>query len=222
MNSCKWCDKECMNNRSLVSHEIRCKLNTKRIISNFVKYNRERREKGLPGHNQFTKAKREGRSIKVSAETREKISKANKNKKYSAAERKYRSKIMKQAVLDHPESYSANNVCGRTKLIEYNGYSLNGSWELLVAKYLDLNNIQWTNIINTGFTYNWDNSNHLYFPDFYLINENVYVEVKGYERERDSCKWRDFPEKLIILKLAEINLIKQSRFNIRAYIASVS
>jgi hypothetical protein len=33
-----------------------------------------------------------------------------------------------------------------------------------------------------------------------LVKEDIYVEVKGYENERDEAKWRDFPYKLIVLR----------------------
>jgi len=62
---------------------------------------------------------------------------------------------MKKAVLKNPESYSANNVSGRTKNIKYKNTTLKGSWELLVAKWLDNNNIKWTNIIK-GIPYIWN------------------------------------------------------------------
>ncbi len=81
---------------------------------------------------------------------------------------------------------------------------------MLVAKWLDENNIKWTNKID-GISYNWNGNKHLYFPDFYLIELDKYIEVKGYERERDKCKWKSL-NNLIVLKKNEINLIKQNKF----------
>lgn len=52
-----------------------------------------------------------------------------------------------------------------------------------------------------------------YFPDFYLPNLDLYIEVKGYERERDLAKWSQFPEKLIVLKKQEIEEIKKGTFS---------
>jgi len=40
---------------------------------------------------------------------------------------------------------------------------------------------------------------------------NKYIEVKGYERERDICKWNDFPNELVVFKLREIDLIKSNK-----------
>ena len=53
------------------------------------------------------------------------------------------------------------------------------------------------------FEYEWENKIHLYFPDFYLPDYDIYIEVKGYERERDRCKWKVVPN-LLVLKKKEI------------------
>lgn len=64
------------------------------------------------------------------------------------------------------------------------------------------------------FEYNWNEAVHKYFPDFYLIDSNTYIEVKGYKTERDEAKWKNFPEKLIILQENEINeIIKFNKEN---------
>ena len=119
---------------------------------------------------------------------------------------------MRKAVLTNPESYSSNNVSGRTPIIEYKGFKLKGSWELETAKWLDRNNIKWTNEIK-GFEYDWEGSVHLYYPDFYLNDLNLYVEVKGYERERDRAKWKVIPD-LIIIKKKEIYQIKKDLYRL--------
>ena len=93
-----------------------------------------------------------------------------------------------------------------------NGFELTGSWELIVAKWLDENNIKWTNKINP-FTYTWNDTDHLYFPDFYLPDLDWYIEVKGYERERDLCKWAVVPN-LVIIKQKEIKEINQASYRL--------
>lgn len=81
---------------------------------------------------------------------------------------------------------------------------LNGTWEYKYALWLDANNINWKR--NTkGFSYVFDGKQKKYYPDFYLIDENKYVEVKGYETEKDKEKWSQFPEKLMVLKKIELN-----------------
>jgi hypothetical protein len=120
---------------------------------------------------------------------------------------------MKKTVLNKPDSYSASNVSGRTKTIEYRGFKLKGKWEFEVAKWLDSNKILWTNIIPVPFEYFWEGSIHYYFPDFYLEDLGVYLEVKGYERERDKEKWKSV-EKLIIIKKDEISRIISGTYKI--------
>ena len=74
---CKYCDKICKNDNSLRNHERFCKSNPNRQIlkSNFIEWNKKRKELGIKGENQFTKAKRLGLPYpKMSDETCKKIS----------------------------------------------------------------------------------------------------------------------------------------------------
>ena len=216
---CQHCGKECKNLNSLRQHEIRCKSNPNKItvISNFINYNNYRKKHNISGTNQFIKARQLGlQDPIVTQETRNKISVANKawQATYWANDenRKRASQRMKDVVKKYPESYSAANVNGRTPVIDYKGIKLNGSWEVLVAKLLDEYNIQWNRPTNP-FKYEWNNSTHYYYPDFYLPEYDKYIEVKGYERERDKCKYKVVPN-LIVIKRKEIELIKKNVFNI--------
>lgn len=221
---CQFCSKECKNKKSLIQHEIRCNLNSNKIkvVSNFISYN----EKVKDGEvlkintNQFTKADNQGlpKPI-VSDDTKEKIGKKTKQQIWSQERRDNLSIAMIKATIDYPESYSANNVCGRTKLIEAvdsfgNNTKLNGSWEKIVADYLNINNIKWTNKIKEKIIYNWQNKDRIYYPDFYLPDYDMYIEVKGYQRDRDIQKWNIVKDRLIIIKQKEINLIKQNKYDL--------
>ena len=77
-------------------------------------------------------------------------------------------------------------------------------------------NIKWTNIIDEELLYFWEKRERRYYPDFYLPEYDKYIEVKGYERERDLKKWNieELKNRLIILKINEVNLIKENRYNI--------
>ena len=120
------------------------------------------------------------------------------------------SERMIEIVKNNPDSYSANNVCGRVKIIEFNGDKFHGGWELLVAKYLYKNKIKYDRDVEP-FEYMWEDSIHLYFPDFYIPSLDKYIEVKGYEREKDRAKWA-VVDNLIILKQKEIDEIKSDCF----------
>lgn len=129
---------------------------------------------------------------------KERVRQANIGKTWSLEKRQRHSLIMKQVVLTNPDSYSKNNVSGRVKIIEYNGVKLKGTWELKVAMWLDQNNILWETEVNPQ-QYYWNASWHLYFPDFYLNDHDVYIEVKGYKTERDIQKWNQFSGNLIVV-----------------------
>lgn len=80
---------------------------------------------------------------------------------------------------------------------------LDSSWELAYAKYLDENNIKWKrNWIK--FPYHVDETVHYYIPDFFLIDENCFVEIKGYKTDRDDLKWKEFPYVLKVLMFKEL------------------
>lgn len=211
---CEYCNKLCKNDNSLRNHERLCKLNPNRQIltSSFIEYNRKLKL-GLVtkiATNQHTKAKLEGREIVVSEETRSKLSKNRKGILHTKEAKLKIQASMRKAVLNNPDSYTASNVSGRTPIINYGDFKLKGTWELEVAKWLDNHNIKWTNKID-GFDYEWNNSTHIYYPDFFLTEFNRYIEVKGYERERDRAKWKVVKD-LIVLKKDEINRIKNNTF----------
>jgi hypothetical protein len=118
------------------------------------------------------------------------------------------SDAMKKAVMSNPDSYTKNNVCGRVKIIEYNGANLKGTWEVETAIWLDSLNVQWENEVNPQ-PYFWNNREHLYFPDFYLPTHNVYIEVKGYKTERDEAKWSQFNGILVVIDKTNIKNLNE-------------
>lgn len=87
--------------------------------------------------------------------------------------------------------YKATNTAGKEE-------TLHGGWEKIVADYMNANNITW-NKVKESFSYEWEGRIHQYFPDFFLADMNIYIEVKGYETDRDRCKWSDFPHKLLVI-----------------------
>ena len=95
----------------------------------------------------------------------------------------------------------------KKRTYEYKGFTFDGTWELKYAMWLDVNNRKW--IRNTKkFKYYFKNGWHVYTPDFYLIDENCYIEIKGWEMEKDKIAWSQFPENLVILKRNELKELK--------------
>ena len=70
---------------------------------------------------------------------------------------------------------------------------MRSTWELKFAKYLDLNNIQWTFEKNI-FPIIYNDKKGTYRPDFYLIDLDLYVEIKGWWRDDAKIKYTAFKE----------------------------
>jgi hypothetical protein len=206
---CQYCIKECKNVNSLRNHERLCKNNPNRqiLISNFIGYNKKKKELNIKGSNQYIKAEKLGLpKPKISEITKQKLRLANSKRIYTTEQKLRKSEEMKRAVERNPNSYLKNNVVGRVKNIEYNGVILKGSWELLVAKWLDSKLIKWEHETKS-FKYEW-NGTRTYYPDFYLPDYDLFIEVKGYQRDRDLAKWKVVPN-LIVFNAKEINQIKK-------------
>lgn len=215
---CQYCGRECKNLNSLRQHEIRCKENPNKIDLGYLS-NRDYSYININPSNQFIKAKQLGLPIpKMTDETKQKISNVWKGRKHTKETKEKISKTMQQVVKEKPESYNGININGKVKKYDYNGIKLDGSWELLVAQYLDFNNIKWERP-HKGFEYIWNNDKHIYYPDFYLTDYNIYIEVKGFETERDYIKWKSLSN-LIIIKRKEIDNIKNNQYNIFDYLGS--
>jgi hypothetical protein len=212
--NCKFCEKPCKNDNSLRNHERLCKKNPNKqeVVSNFIEYNKKRKYLNIKGSNHYTKAKELGLPKPlISEETRKKISETSKNRVWTEEQKRKHSESMKSAVKSYPDSYTKNNVVGRVKNIEYNGVKLKGGWEIIVAKWLDENNVRWEHETKS-FDYEW-NGIRKYYPDFYLPDFDLFIEVKGYQTERDLHKWESV-KNLVVFKLDEIKKIKNNNLKI--------
>lgn len=182
---CEFCSKEYSNKSGYSNHIRRCPKNPDRIHE----------------------------SSRFTEESRKKLSEATtrgNERKWSDPEfRKKHQEAMKRAVLENPVSYSSSNR-GRTKQIIVDGIKLQGQWEVdfyLWAKSQGLEPKRPTE----AFQYEW-NGLRWYHPDFYIKTLDLYVEVKGYETDRDRAKWLQFPKKLRIIKEKEIKQIRKGCF----------
>lgn len=197
-------------------HQVRCMRSlipkVPKVSTNMRK---NMRNSGCVGKNQYTKAREMG--MPIPKPTQNSIDRAIETKRKngtlarSETTRRKISDSMKLAVLASPESYSSANR-GRTKQITVDGIKLQGMWEVDFyrwAKHAGLNPKRPT----SSFPYKW-NGDRMYHPDFYIESLDLYVEVKGYETDRDRAKWRDFPHQLRIVRKLEISQIRNGSFTL--------
>lgn len=187
---CKFCAKECKNNNSLINHQRLCVNNPNRQISNLVKREGKVRKKPIrPPCSEATKEKLRISSarFKHSDETKLKMSEA---KKYLYAS-------------------GWEPTCGRCKKYRYvskvaGDISVDGTWELIVAKYLDFIGVKWNRNTKRFKYIKPDGRESTYQPDFFIESWDTFLEVKGYETELDRCKWTQFEFPLLIWKKEDI------------------
>lgn len=91
-----------------------------------------------------------------------------------------------------------HNSFAKCRKHSYKDSLFDGTWEVLLAKWFDLNQIPWIRN-KKSFQYVFENKKRNYVPDFYLPYIDCYVEVKGWKTKKDDAKWFFFPERLIVL-----------------------
>lgn len=212
MLTCSFCGKICKHANSLRNHQRCCKLNPDRIITYLeAHYKTDVRITCRKASNQYIKALESNLPKPImSADTKRKIAETisrQSAEQWTHRRRQAHSAAMRKAVLDAPESYTASNVCGRVKIYEFNGSRFHGRWEVRVAEWLYQNHVVYERKMQP-IPYFWKNSWHSYFPDFYLPKYDVFIEVKGYETDRDRCKWAFVPN-LLVFKSKELKQIKK-------------
>ena len=137
-----------------------------------------------------------------------------KGRQWDTAAKERQSAKMLEVVKENPSSYNYDNVCRRVQRFEYKGSYFHSSWEVIVAKFLEENNLSWSRKVEPS-EYLWENKVHLYFPDFYVPELDIFIEVKGYEVKKDREKWKQFKKKLVVLKEKEVNEIIKGSFDIK-------
>ena len=68
--------------------------------------------------------------------------------------------------------------------------SVQGTYEFKYAQYLNQHNVNWIRGKNVNLRYKLNENDivRTYYPDFYLIDSNEYIETKGYFSEKDQNK----------------------------------
>lgn len=204
--NCPFCDKLCKNQISLKAHEAVCKNNPNRHLTKYEKYGEIEgfNNKGrIPWNKGLTKETDE--RVLKSANTYIENEKLGLHKSHSfprtSEQREKLSIIMKEIYSNKDVS-----VAGRSKMGWYKGVYCNSSWELAYVIYNLDHNIKFIRN-KRGFKYIYNGSEHTYFPDFYLIEDSTYVEIKGYKDSKAEAKINQFNDKLIVLQYPEMEPI---------------
>mgnify|MGYP002640469098 CR=1 FL=1 len=103
----------------------------------------------------------------------------------------------------YKEGSVKNHVHGK-----YKGFYYDSSWELVWMKWAFANEVIFERN-GEGFEYYFQGKKHKYHPDFYLPEEDRYVEVKGIQDEIWEAKKNAFPYKLEVVGSAEIKILKE-------------
>jgi hypothetical protein len=128
---------------------------------------------------------------------------------YKNVKRKFCSKECRNKgskYINHSNSGGYRKNSGRGKQGWYKGYYCQSSWELAWVIYSLENNIIFDRNKN-GFEYIFENKKYKYYPDFYLLNQNLYIEIKGYPNNKNNAKISQFPYNLKILYKNEMKEI---------------
>jgi len=190
MNICKFCKQERKNDNSLRNHERLCKLNPEKQHTPFQDLKIQKNKKKA---NQWTKG-----NYVISDNTRKKMS--EKSKMQPPKSKETIEKLSKLA--------KERNLGGvrQSKWIKYKGKTLGSTYELILAKSLDENNIKW----DTCKRFNYIDPNgksRTYTPDIYLIDYDVYLDPKNDFLIENINPSLGFSDKEKIKKVCEQNNI---------------
>ena len=210
--TCKFCNTICASNNSRSQHELWCKLNPDRKPKSPTMTGRIPWNKGLTRET-------DSRVAKYAATTQNLRDNGLIYTGHVWSEDEKRNHSIKMAsVASTSESYSGRYNRGFVKeIICRNGFKVLGSWEELFVNFCLGNNIE-IEQPHTPFSYIFEDRSRAYYPDFYLPEYDLYIEVKGYETDKDKAKWYHLQnthgKNLMVIKLNEITSIKNNSFTL--------
>ena len=198
MFKCRFCTREFTNVGARGKHEKTCQHNPDRVdqCGGKLKGCTSSWNKGL--------SKETDNRIKLLGEKISQTTKARHGRSHTPETKLKMSQIKKALYAAGWES-----TAGRCKKYDYESpiagnIKVDGTWEIIFCKYMDFLGLTWCRN-KKRFSYNnLKGTVSTYQPDFYVVNWDCFVEVKGYETDLDRCKWSQFPEKLIVCRKQEI------------------
>ena len=168
---CQFCDKECKNKKSLVSHERLCKLNPNKIVCGFENYNKV----GVPWNKGLNKddARIAEAGKKISTALTGKSSKTT----WTDEMRKAQSERKKQLFKDRPDAHPNRKVASNRNKMTYP--------EKIAYDFLTENEIEFEHNKKIG----------KYFPDFVIGNTIIEIDgARWHDQERDALRDKNLNE----------------------------
>lgn len=202
LTNCRHCNVSLdnLNTTQRANHSRWCTLNPKRI--EYVNALARHRENIINPRNQFVKARDEGRPIPQGTMTGKPGSMLG--KKHSLGTRQH----LKEKALASPHRRLVRSI---RKYTQKDGtiVSLDSSWEEALAIRLDAINVVWIRPTPLKWT---DDANvtHNYFPDFYLVDFDIYLDPKNpyaikAQKTKIKCLTEQIKNLVIITSLEDCN-----------------
>lgn len=198
---CKFCDYNSSNSNSVASHTKWCKCNPSRYTSH-VFVQPDGWLHSVQNANRNTEINKK-RQETYQNNRKNGLHKPNVGRASTPEKELARRWLISDTMKKNPNAGGLREGSGRGKKQWYESpiagkVYVRSSYELEYVKWLDKNNIKWKgNLIK--FPYEFEGKIKYYYPDFYLIENDEYVEIKGYKTKKDEAKWKNFPYKLTIL-----------------------
>ena len=114
------------------------------------------------------------------------------------------------------DSICSQNKVKKTQIVYFNKYdqvniTLQSTWELIIAEWLDANNVAWQRPVNR---IKWIdttlNKTRTYLPDFWLVSYSVYLDVKNPVKQSEDADKLSQLKSIIPLYVGDIDYIKQA------------
>lgn len=206
---CQFCERICKNSNQGKNHQLRCQNNPDRKVTRVKRTSQQKLNQSL--RNKENNTVQHLQKWRANLSDADKLKISEQNRKRNLTRPKKINEQISKTIQQKVKKGEWHTSVAKKMRYEYKGYVLHGKWELAYAKWLDHNNIVWQKC-SESFSYTFEGKYRKYTPDFYLVELDEYVEIKGYETEKDKAKWSQFPihRKLKVLKkreLEELNII---------------
>ena len=202
MVSCRFCEKQ-YSSLGIKMHEKFCTLNPNRSLTHSGG-----RKKGSTPWNKGKTLSDEHRASIVKS-----LTGVSTGRSSSEDGEKLRREKISATMKSNPQAGGLRQGSGRGVKSWYESpiagkVYLRSTYELEYVKFLDEKGISWIANIQS-FRYLFNGEEHSYYPDFFLPDDNCYVEIKGFKTLKDEAKWSQFPLQLKILYKKDIDILRR-------------